>query len=295
MKRGSKRKYWIIFSVVLAVIVIISYINSQDLMEDTGVYPEAGDGITVSFIDVGKSDSILISADGYNLLIDAGLSKSAEEVSAYLDRYSVETLDLVIATHPDADHIGGMSTIVENYEVSKYITYDIADKYDSTSKTYNTLLQTLEDNDVDITYTTAGDTYTFGSIVVDVLSPDHEYKDTNDDSVVVKVTYGDSEFLFTGDASSEVEEYLIETGVDLSCDVLKVSHHGSRTATTQEFVQEADPEYAILCIGDNIYNLPNYEVIKRLEDYGTEVYRTDDYGTIVVTSDGKEITVTTEK
>lgn len=292
---SKKKKRLILFLIIVLLLIVIRFFINEETLEKANVYAPVGDGITVSFIDVGKADSIYINADGYNVLIDAGVKKDASEITSYLDRYNVNKLDMIIASHPDADHIGGMSTIVDKYQVDKYVTYDIDEKYDSYTKTYKTLLDTLDENNVDITYTTAGDTYTLGSMAFDILSPSYEYKDSNDDSVVVKLTYGESEFLFTGDASENVEQDLIDNNIDLSCDVLKVSHHGSRTATCSDFIEKSNPEVAVVCVGENIYKLPNIEVLERLKDYGTQVYRTDLSGDVVVKSDGKKIEVITEK
>lgn len=298
-KKLSKKTKKLIFSIIVALLVIVvSYIFEKfEVMEQTGTYaPVTGDGISVNFIDVGKADATFITADGYNILIDAGVKKDAEEITTFLDRYKIDSFDMVIASHGDADHIGGMTTILNTYQVDNFVTFDVADKYESDSKTYETMVDTLDEKNIKVTYTKAGDTYTFGDMRLEVISPDHEYKDSNDDSVVVKVIYGESEFLFTGDASEEVEEYLLSTGVDLDCDVLKVSHHGSKTATTEEFLKAVDPEIAIVPVGENIYNLPNIEVIDRLENYdGLEMYRSDNHGNITVNSDGKNLTVTTEK
>lgn len=296
-KKKAKLIYWLICAVL---IIAVSYAFEHcEIMQESGVYtpavPEDGE-ISVSFIDVGKADATFVTAEGYNVLIDAGVSKDAEEITTFLDRYDIDSLDLVIASHGDADHIGGMTSILNTYEVDKFLMYDVADKYESDTKIYNLMLDTLEENNIDITYAQAGDTFNFGSMVVKVISPDHEYKDSNDDSVVVKITYGETDFLFTGDASQEVEEYLLKTNADLDCEVLKVSHHGSKTATTSEFLEAVDPEIAIVPVGENIYNLPNVEVINRLKNYDDlEMYRSDYHGNITVTSDGKEITVDTEK
>lgn len=292
----------VLLVVAAAAVLIISYNKSknipdwQDVYQQAGVYAKVGDGISVSYIDVGQGDSIFIEADGCTVLIDAGERKNAEEITAFLDRYDVDTLDLVVATHFDADHIGGMSAIVRNYEIGSFITARVEDRYQSTTQTSRVLLDTLKSNDIDVQYVTSGQTYTFGAMKLDVLSPGCEYKNTNDDSVVVRVRYGDSRFLFMGDASSRVEKRLMEEGVDVDADVLKVTHHGSRTGTSFEFLDAVAPEVSVVSVGeDNSYNLPNIEVMRRLEDFGCDVYRTDEDGTVTVNSDGENITVKTEK
>lgn len=314
MKKSQKRvNRKIIFSVICiallaTVTLFISYgsyfgIPSwQDIYTASGIYPETEDGLSVSFIDVGQADSIYISCGQYNMLIDAGYDMNAEQVTAFLDRNNVKTLDIVIATHPDSDHIGGMSAIIDNYQIENFCLPQIEEQYITYSDSYTRMLSSLETYDVDITYIDSDvigadeSQKTLDNLTVDFLSPATEFEDTNDDSVVVKVTYGDVKFLFMGDASSTVEEYLIENNVDVSADVLKVSHHGSRTATSDEFLSAVNPSVAVISSGElNTYNLPNVEILRRLEDFGCKIFRTDLQGTITVTCNNGKITVQSEK
>ena len=297
MKKLSKnQKRYILYSIVL-IIIIIAYLYAPENVtkkEETNS-SVAGEGMDVTFVDVGKADATIISADGHNILIDAGEERAAKSIIEVLEEKNIEKLDMVVVSHNDADHIGGMTTILNNYKVKNFLTYDVEDKYQSTTKTYNTMLDAIEDNNVNVTYTKAGDTYTLGDMKLKVISPDHEYEDINDDSVVVKLSYGESDFLFTGDASHYVEKDLLNSKYDLNCEVLKVSHHGSKTATSQEFLEAVNPEIAVVPIGKNRYNLPDDEVISRLENYPLTLYRSDYDGNIYMTSDGKKITVTTER
>lgn len=284
----------------LVAAVVVANVFSTDwskTMTETGVYaPVSGEGISVSYIDVGTADCAFVTAEGYNLIIDAALRHNAEEITTFLDRYNIDKLDMVIASHNDSDHIGGMGKLLDEYEVEKFITFNSKEENNENSVALDKLNNSIEENNISTTYTKAGDIFRLGNMVINVLSPHREYDDSNDDSLVVKITYGETDFLFTGDASKEVEEYLLTNNIDISCDVLKVSHHGSKTATTEEFLKRADPSIAVVPVGENFKNLPNVEVINRLKDFeGLKLYRSDYNGTVTVWSDGEEITVSTEK
>lgn len=288
----SKRLKIVIF---LIFAICAYFVDWQRCMQMAGVYAPVGDGMSVTFLDVGKADATFINAGDYNILIDAGIDRDAQDITNFLDRYAIDSLDMVIASHGDSDHIGGMATILNTYRVDSFLTFDVKDRYKPSLEIYYSMLDAIEKNNVNVTYTKAGDTYKLGKIKVEVLSPDHEYKDNNDDSVIVKVNYGKTDFLFTGDASKDVEEYLLKNNVDVKCDVLKVAHHGSSTSTTEHFLQAVNPAIAVVPVGENINNLPNVEVIKRLKNFGLELYRSDYHGDVTLVSDGREITVFTEK
>lgn len=284
----------------LVVAVLISNVFTTDwqtLLTEAGIYAKAtGKGISVSYLDVGTADCSFISADGYNVLIDAGVKYNAEEIATFLDRYGIEKLDMVIASHSDSDHIGGMDKVLDTYKVDRFVAFKERTEDGKDSVAVNKLNNSLEENNINVTYTKAGETFALGKMTLNVLSPNHEYGNSNDDSLVIKVSYGETDFLFTGDASKEVEKYLLENKVDVSSEVLKVAHHGSQTGTTDEFLEEVNPAIAVVSVGENFFNLPNIDVMRRLREYeNLELYRCDDDGTVTVNSDGEKITVTTEK
>lgn len=284
----------------LLIAVAVANVFTTDwlsFLAHVGIYSKATrNGISVSYIDVGTADCSFISADGYNVLIDAGVRYKAEEITTFLDRYKVKKLDMVIASHSDSDHIGGMDKILDTYKVHRFVAFKEKTESEAGSVEINKLHNSLKENGVDVTYTKAGDVFSLGKMKLNVLSPNKEYGNSNDDSLVIKVSYAETDFLFTGDASKEVEEYLLKNKADISSEVLKVSHHGSGSGTTEEFLKAVNPEIAVVPVGENFYNLPNIQVIKRLKEYkGLELYRCDDNGTVTVNSDGEKITVTTEK
>ncbi|MCH5298453.1 MAG: MBL fold metallo-hydrolase [Ruminococcus sp.] len=278
---------------ILKIIVILLVLLIFGVLFKYTATPHGG--LTVCFIDVGQGDSAFVSADGYNILIDGGVKTTAKEVTAVLDRYGVKTLDLVIASHIDSDHIGGIARVMRNYNVNSFVTA----KTDESLKGENDivrqdLLSAL--NKTGIGYVSSGDRYTFDKLTVDIISPDREFGNANDDSVVAKLSYGERSFLFMGDVSSKVEKAILQNGCDINADVLKVSHHGSHSSTSGAYLSAVDPRYAVVSVSaHNSYNLPNHEVMQRLYDYGCEVLRTDESGTITVRSDGTNIDVSTEK
>lgn len=246
----------------------------------------------IHFIDVGQGDCALLLCDGATMLIDGGDSSASSKVYAYLKAHNVDTLDYIVATHPDADHIGGLSGAL-NYAAAK-VAYCPVTEHDT--KTFANFEKYLNAQDVSITVPTAGDTFSLGSASVQILGPQKDYEDTNDLSIVLRVVYGETSFLFTGDAERTAEADILEAGYDLSSTVLKVGHHGSDSSTSYPFLREVMPQYAVISVGkDNSYGHPTENTLSKLRDAEVKVYRTDLQGTIICTSDGQTVTFTTEK
>lgn len=249
------------------------------------------DLLQIRYIDVGQGDCIfIILPNGKSLLIDTGVSSSFDIISKFLDSTYTSKIDVLIGTHPHADHIGAMSEVIKNYEIgSIYMP-----KATSTSKTFENLLQTISDSGLKIKNATAGVTIDLDdSVSIEIIAPNStSYDDTNNYSAIIKLSYENTSFLFTGDAESVSEKELLQTGYDLNADVLKVGHHGSQSSTSASFIKAVEPTYAIISVGkDNSYSHPSQKTLDRLSDYGVTVYRTDIFGTIVVTSDGDKISI----
>lgn len=250
----------------------------------------------VHVIDVGNADSVLVRNKGKNLLIDAGEREDGERVVAYLRDHGVEKLDYVIATHADADHIGGMKTVIQNIKIDRFIMAYMPEGHTPTTSTYAGMLEALMDNGVKITPAKVGANYALGDAQVDILGPAGDFEENNNQSVVCKVTFGGRKFLFMGDAEKQAENALLSAGTDLSADVLKVGHHGSNTSTGAKLLAAVDPDYAILTCGvDNSYGHPHPDVVKRLQEADVTLYRSDANGHIVITTDGDALTFKTEK
>lgn len=277
-------------------------ITWDNIFEETGLKeskPVIGDdkdnAITVHVIDVGQGESILVKSDGGNVLIDAGENDQGSVVMDYLKSQGVNTIDYFVGTHPHSDHIGGMDDIIENMEVKEVIMPDIPDSLIPTTKTFEDVLQAAEDQHLSITVMEPGDTFSVGEARFLVLAPLEEYDDLNDVSLVLKMTYGERSFLFTGDAEAISEKDMLASGEDLSAQVLVAGHHGSSTSSGAAFLDAVNPAYvAISCGMGNSYGHPHEETLQRLQTRQIQVNRTDQEGSIVYLTDGKNISVQTE-
>lgn len=245
--------------------------------------------LEVHYIDVGQGDATLIKCGSHAMLIDGGNNNKGTTVQLYLKKQGVESLDYVIGTHPDADHIGGLDVIVYKYNCEKVIMPD----YEKDTKTYQELVDVIHDKNMKITYPVVGEQYALGEAEFTIIAPNsNSYGgNANDYSVAILLEYGKNRFLFTGDAEEASETEMLSNGIELSADVYKVAHHGSRSASTQEFLNAVRPKYAVISCGEgNSYGHPHAEVLNRLRSMGVEVFRTDEQGSIIASSDGENIT-----
>lgn len=252
---------------------------------------QAESAFTVRFIDVGQADSALISCDGHHMLIDGGNRADSDLVYTVLKDQDITHLDLVIGTHSDEDHIGGIAGAL-NYADADTILCSVTEH---DSKAFENFKKYADMQGGGIQIPSVGESFDLGSADVDILAVNSGSK-SNDTSIVTKITYGETSFLFTGDAESETEDFLLNSGEDLTAAVLKVSHHGSRSASSAEFLAAVQPEYSVISVGKgNSYGHPAEEVLERLNDTGTTILRTDLSGDILFTSDGTSVSYTTEK
>ena len=259
--------------------------------EQTGTTIE-GD-LVVHFIDVGQGDSILIETPNDNtMLIDGGSRSEGDTVTEYLNQLDISTINVMVATHPHEDHIGGLNDVLSDFEVQHVIDPGVA----HTSQTYENFLLKIDAKNIDYTIGTAGENIDLDpNLDIKILSPSIIDEDElNDNSIVIKMTYHDVSFLFTGDAESPPENTLVQN-YNADATILKVGHHGSSSSTSQTFLNEVSPEVAIISVGaDNSYGHPTQSTLNKLESIGATLYRTDIDGTVIVSTDGYTYNVYTE-
>ena len=256
--------------------------------------PVASGNLTIHFLDVGQGDSILLEHGADSMLIDSGEIGKGDDVATYVKNEGIKSLDYVVATHPHSDHIGGMSVILNDFPIGHFIDSG----YPYTSKTYENMLTTINKKNIPFVTPKRGEKIDFSSgISVQVLNPGSTYftDDVNQNSVVLKVTDGKVTFLLMGDAGLGAESAIMKDGYDVNADILKVGHHGSRTASGVSLISAVSPAVSVIEVGaGNTYGHPHAEMLDRLQR-ASKVYRTDIDGTITITTDGSAYSISTQK
>ena len=249
---------------------------------------EEESGLKIYFLDVGQADATVILCEGESLMIDGGNAADSSFVYSFLtNTLHLEHLNYMIASHPHEDHVGGLAGALNACTVDTL--YTPMTEYDT--RAFQSMMKYARQQGAAIIVPKPGDSFTVGSAKVEILAPLRDYENINDMSIVAKVVYGDTSFLFTGDIEWDAEHDLIDAGVDLSADVLKVPHHGSDTSSSYVFLRAVMPSYAVISVGKgNAYGHPVEDTLSRLKDVGAEVIRTDELGTIICDSDGHSIT-----
>lgn len=296
------RNILIAISILLILIFIINFVlpfekqnvHINNTSNNSNInYPSSNsslyENLTVYFIDVGQGDSILITYANKSILMDAGEREMGTKVEEYLRLKNISTIDYVIATHPHSDHIGGLPIILNRFKVNNFIDSG----YPHTSNTYQTMLRTVDKNNIPYHIAQRGEFINFDkNITVEILNPTINYsKNINENSIILKITNDQVSFLFMSDAGIPTENSLLQDNYDVNANILKIGHHGSYSSSGTKFLKSVSPEICIIEVGaDNEYGLPHKEVLEKLQKT-SKIYRTDYNGTIMVTTDGKYYTI----
>ena len=301
-KRKNTKIQKLIATVIALIIVGIAGIlgtnedivnTVSDMGEQTNSQNEqqiefvAQEDLSIDFIDVGQADSILVRNQDKVMLIDAGTNEAGETVVNYLKNLGITKIDYLIGTHPHEDHIGGLDDVINNFDIGQIYM----PKIETTTKTFEDVLDAIENKNLTVTAPNKGDKIELGQAVGEFITEPILDKDNlNVSSLVLRLEFGNTSYLFMGDAEEENEETIHWPKTD----VLKVGHHGSSTSSSESFLEQVQPKYAIIMAGkDNSYGLPKQETIDKLNNIGCEIYRTDEDGTIQMTSDGNTIEIKT--
>lgn len=311
IKKKTKKKIGIIIAVIILIALAIITSNKQILIEADKLLGTdlastisfesinkdekqeikefvASDDLKVYFIDVGQADSILILNKEESMLIDAGNNEDGETVVNFIKDKGITKLKYVVGTHPHEDHIGGLDNVINTFEIENILM----PKIQTNTKTFEDVLDAISNKELTITAPKKGDKFNIGEANCEILNETIEDKSNlNLSSIIIRLDFGNKSFLFTGDAETENENSL-ESWEEV--DVLKVGHHGSTTSSSMKFLKQVSPEIAIIMVGkDNEYGHPKKDILKRLNNIDSKIYRTDENGTILVTTDGNEINVNT--
>ena len=301
----KKKNFWIFIFILIVVVLnyfninIFSYIDedfiyqvvSLEKNDNTEIKPvHTSSKLKVYFIDVGEAESILIQNLDEYMLIDAGNNADGKKLVKFLKSLEIEEFKYVVSTHPHEDHIGGMDNIVRSFKIRNVFMPDVT----TNTPTFTSVLDELEKKDIKITVPDDNSVYKLGNAEIKFIYSGNDSEDLNNSSIVLKVTFGNNSFLFTGDTTSVVEEKILNR--DIKADVLKVAHHGSRYSSSDEFIKKVNPQYAVISCGkNNDYGHPHKETIRRLKNNKIKFYRTDYLGTIIFESNGNKIDIKTIK
>ena len=241
--------------------------------------------LEIYFFDVGQADSILIKNNDDTMLIDGGNDSDGDNLVNYLKKeIKLDNIDVIVGTHPHEDHIGGLDVVIDNFDIGKIYLPDAT----TTSRAFDNLLNSIEVKEYNITVPIEDEVFELGNLKFKVIYTGSDESDLNNTSIVLKMTFGNTSYLFTGDATSKTEKIILEKDIDV--DVLKVVHHGSSYSSTEDFLDKVSPRYAIIQVGkNNKYGHPTEKTLTKLNNRNIKVYRTDNDGTIKISSDGNNI------
>ena len=286
----------IILTIISAILVALGSILFPDPQPAAPqpLSPISGDGLTIHFLDVGQADCALLECDGEFMVIDGGNVGDGQMVVSYLKQMNIQKLEAVVCSHAHEDHVGGLPAVLSVFDTET--VYSPVTEFDT--KVFRDFVKKAENQAGKITVPAPGDQFALGTATITVLGPVQEYDDPNNTSIVLKVSYGESDFLFTGDMEVSAENDMLDywgNDFDWEVEVLKVGHHCSDTSSGYRFVYETSPGYGVISVGeDNDYGHPHEKPLSRLKDAGVVTFRTDRLGHVIAETDGRDITFTWE-
>ena len=291
IKRINKTFNIIIVLLLIAIGSIFTYkeikVLYKSTKEEKKVYKEKNNDLEIYFFDVGQADSILLKEKGNSILIDTGNKLDAPNLISFLeDDLKINKISMVVGTHPHEDHIGGMSEIIKEIPIDTILMPNVI----STSKTFEILLDTIDELNYKITVPKVNQIFDFDNLKIQIIYTGKNNKNLNDSSIIIKAEYLNNSFLFMGDASKKIEEKILNK--DISSDVIKIGHHGSSYSTSISFLNKVNPKYAVIEVGkNNNYGHPSQVTLNNLKEKNIKIMRTDLDGTIKITSDGTNIKI----
>ena len=301
-KKQKKLLAYAVFITIIGVIVyILDFTGVSSISEIKNVFG-ATDGVkpvdsdfAVYYLDAGQSDCTIVICDDKVLMIDCGTYNQLNTIRQSIHSLEIDKIDYMLITHQHDDHMGSATDLLNDLKVENFIMPKLAQSNNVTSKTYNVLINSLDSKNINKIVAQDCKSFMLGEALVEILSPVTQSNNLNNMSVVVKITYGNTEFLFQGDAESKIENDLLRSDYDIDVDVLKVGHHGSKTSSTDKYLDATSPQIAIISSGyGNNYGHPNGTILERFEQEGITAFSTFLNGDITVSSDGKIITVYTQ-
>lgn len=296
-RNKSKKDVSLVSTIVIAIFILLKIYLAPAPEQSPSQIPDLpipNNSITtthvegqlkIHYIDVGQADSILLTLNDKAMLIDAGNNSDGDLVVDYITNQGISTLDYVIGTHAHEDHIGGLDDVIDNFDIQTVLM----PKVQNDTKTFEDVLDSLINKNLSVTSPNIGDIYDFSEAQFTILSCKNEKTDElNTSSIVLRLEFGEQSYIFCADAEKENEYAMMDSGLTLKSNVIKIGHHGSTSSSLEKFLLAVDPQIAIISVGEgNDYGHPHEKIVNRLNRLGIKTYRTDLHGTIIITSDGK--------
>ena len=289
-KSDRKKLAKTLATIIILVLASVLGINLNDEVPEQNVEGQ----LIVHMIDVGQADCFLLIQDGETALVDCGTRSTGKDAVEYLKTLGITKLDYVIGTHPHDDHMGGMYDVITSFDIGTVIIPDSRDG-NITANWYVKLMKELKTGGYKICYAQEGDIFNIEDATMKVLSAETNVSNTNNYSIVLKVSFGQVDMIMTGDAETEIEEKILKSGENIDAEILKLGHHGSDTSNSEAFIDAISPKYGLISCGyGNKYEHPIKEIMERLQDRNIKVYRTDESGTVIVTITSNDVSFNCE-